>query len=176
MARVIASLSADWFEDDVVSVARDLVGRWLVVDGSTHALIVETEAYGGPEDPASHAAFRPGGRAAIMAREPGLVYVYAAYGMYPCFNIVSGPVGRAAAVLVRSVHLPGGRSMVSGPGRTSRALGITLADHGEQVPGRRFAVTARREACRIAQNQRIGVTRGADIPWRFVGHLVNGGC
>jgi DNA-3-methyladenine glycosylase len=109
-----------WFAGDVVDVARDLVGRRLFVrdaSSTTLATIVETEAYGGALDPASHAAFRPGGRASIMAGPPGYVYVYAAYGMYPCFNIVTGPEGLASAVLLRGVLLDGLPPPILGPGR-----------------------------------------------------------
>ncbi|HMM40879.1 MAG TPA: DNA-3-methyladenine glycosylase [Thermomicrobiales bacterium] len=169
-------LPADWFAGDVASVARDLIGRWLTVGVDVMALILETEAYGGADDPASHAAFRPGGRAAIMAAEAGSVYVYAAYGMYPCFNIVSGATGSASAVLLRAVCLPGQPQPVNGPGRTSRALGITLDDHGERLPGDRFAVSAHREPCRIRQTPRVGISRGVETPWRFVGQPIAGDC
>lgn len=165
-------LPADWFAADVASVARDLVGRWLTVGAHMMALILETEAYGGVDDPASHAAFRPGGRAAIMAAEAGSVYVYAAYGMYPCFNIVTGTVGSSSAVLLRSVSMPGHHRPVNGPGRTSRALGITLSDHGERLPGDRFAVSMHREPCRIIQTPRVGISRGVETPWRFVGQPI----
>ena len=169
-------LPGGWFAADVASVARGLVGRWLTVGASTRALILETEAYGGADDPASHAAFRPGGRAAIMAGEAGVVYVYAAYGMYPCFNIVTGVAGTGSAVLLRAVFLPEERRSVNGPGRTSRALGITLDDHGTHLPGSRFAVSVEREPCFIRQTRRIGITRGIETPWRFVGQPMMGGC
>lgn len=162
------SLPASWFAADAASVARGLIGRWLVVGGNRRALIIETEAYGGADDPASHAAFRPGGRAAMMASEAGRVYVYAAYGMYPCFNIVTGMPGVASAVLLRGVEMGDDRRVVSGPGRTARALGITLGDHGETLPGQRFSVSAERRPCVIRQLTRVGISRGVDTPWRFL--------
>lgn len=168
------SLTSEWFAANVVTVARDLIGRRITVSGAECAIIVETEAYGGSDDPASHAAFRPGGRAAVMAAEPGHVYVYAAYGVYPCFNIVTGPVGEASAVLLRSVRSVDRSTVVTGPGRTARALGISLADHGRKVPDDRFAISVDRLPCRIAQTPRIGITRGVDVPWRFVGQLMAG--
>ncbi|MCO5175370.1 MAG: DNA-3-methyladenine glycosylase [Thermomicrobiales bacterium] len=167
-------LAASWFAADVVTVARELIGRRLSVGGTTCAIILETEAYGGPDDSASHAAFRPGGRAALMAAEAGHIYVYAAYGVYPCFNIVTGPVGEASAVLLRSVQIVGTPRSINGPGRTSRALGISLADHGRQVPDARFSVSVDRLPCRIVQTPRIGITRGVDVPWRFVGQVMAG--
>jgi DNA-3-methyladenine glycosylase len=167
----------DWvgsafFDRPVDLVATDLVGRELrVVDQSgcpSHALIVETEAYGDESDPASHAAFRPGGRAAVMLGAPGTIYVYAAYGMYPCFNVVTGAEGTAGAVLLRGVWRRGDPAPTWGPGRAARALGITLADHGGRIPGERFGVSAGRELFRIENSRRVGITRGVDIEWRFV--------
>jgi DNA-3-methyladenine glycosylase len=131
-------------------------------------MLVETEAYGGRDDPASHAAFRPGGRAAIMLDQPGLVYVYAAYGMHPCLNIVCGPRGVAAAVLVRGILLAGAAKPIFGPGRVTRALGVTLADHGARCCGGRFAVGRERLQLEIIQTARVGITRGVALPWRFV--------
>ncbi|HQX61903.1 MAG TPA: DNA-3-methyladenine glycosylase [Thermomicrobiales bacterium] len=163
------ALPADWFMADVVGVARGLVGRWLMVDVTTRALILETEAYGGAEDLASHAAFRPGGRAAVMTDHGGTVYVYAAYGMYPCFNIVTGARGSASAVLLRGVLLPDQQRHVSGPGRTARALDIVLADHGERIPGPRFSISTERVPCVIQQTTRVGIRRGVETPWRFAG-------
>jgi DNA-3-methyladenine glycosylase len=147
-----------------------MLGRTLRVSGATEhmAAIVETEAYAGPDDPASHAAFRPGGRAAVMRERPGLVYVYAAYGMYPCFNIVCGAEGEAAAVLVRGVWSVGEPKPVLGPGRVTRALGIGLGDHGDSVCGARFAISAARVTFNVEQLPRVGITRGVELPWRFV--------
>jgi DNA-3-methyladenine glycosylase len=160
------------FAGDVIDVARDLIGRRLLVtdaNRTTCATIVETEAYGGPDDPASHAAFRPGGRAAIMAGPPGYVYVYAAYGMYPCFNIVTGPEGVASAVLLRGVLLAGTELPILGPGRLTRALGIGLADQGSDLRGSRFGISIERDPYVIKQTPRVGIRRGQDIPWRFFG-------
>lgn len=158
------------FAGNVVELARDLVGRTLRVRGAVEqfATIVETEAYAGLDDPASHAAFRPGGRAALMRERAGLIYVYAAYGMYPCFNIVCGAEGEAAAVLVRGVGIVGQPKPVLGPGRVTRALGISLADHGDSVCGERFAISATRIACAVEQVPRVGITRGVERPWRFL--------
>lgn len=155
-------------------VALDLVGRRLRVAGCgqrTWATILETEAYGDASDPASHAAFRPGGRAALMAGPPGCVYVYAAYGMYPCFNIVTGPPGFASAVLVRGVWRDGDREPTFGPGRSSRLLAIGLEDHGEHVPGPRFGISNERIEYEIDQTARIGISRAVDTRWRFVAIL-----
>jgi DNA-3-methyladenine glycosylase len=167
-------LGPEHFDGDVVEIARDLIGRRLIVRGGAgirQGVIIETEAYAGVDDPASHAAFRPGGRAATMFGPPGIVYVYAAYGMYPCLNIVTGPEGTPAAVLLRGVHLDGAPTAVHGPGRLTRAMGVTLDDHGATVGGGRIAVGAGRLELAIAVTPRVGVTRGSETPWRFVSSL-----
>jgi len=156
---------------DVVDAARDLIGRRIFVDDDDGTLrsgmIVETEAYGGSEDPASHAAFKPNGRAAVMSGKPGVVYVYAAYGMYPCLNIVTGLEGTPSAVLVRGVWLDGDALPTLGPGRTTRALGVTLADHGRRL-GERLGISAARQSLEVMVTPRVGITRGVETPWRFV--------
>jgi DNA-3-methyladenine glycosylase len=152
-------------------VARDLIGRTIRVANAGEVaagIIVETEAYGGVDDPASHAAFRPGGRAAAMWREPGTIYVYAAYGMYPCLNVVASDAGQPAAVLVRGLLLDGNDRRVAGPGRVTRALGVTLADHGDSIRGPRFGISTSRAPFRIVQAPRVGIRRGIDVPWRFL--------
>lgn len=160
------------FRQEVLAAARDLIGRTVVVehedDSRRCGLVVECEAYGGPDDPASHAAFRPGGRAALMFGDAGTIYVYAAYGMYPCLNIVTGVVGEPSAVLVRGVVIDGDQGTVLGPGRTSRALGISLQDHGVDVLGPRLRVTSARRRLTIRSTPRIGITRGVERPWRFI--------
>ena len=171
-------LTPEYFSGDVVVHARDLIGRELVVrnvsDGSVLCgVIVETEAYGGGDDPASHAAFRAGGRAAVVFGPPGVIYVYAAYGMYPCLNVVTGEAGLPAAVLIRAITLSDGSSSVSGPGRVSRYLGVTLDDHGHMVGDGRIDISMARRAVDVQHGPRVGITRGVDVPWRFVGTLLN---
>lgn len=172
-----ATLECGYFAGNAVDIAFDLIGRSLTVTDAhrvVRATIVETEAYRGTDDPASHAAFRPGGRASLMRGAPGLIYIYAAYGMYPCLNIVTEPEGEPSAVLIRGIHIDGEATPVLGPGRLTRALGITLDDHGLSVCGGRFSVSTVRIPYEIDQTRRIGVTRGQDIPWRFVGASVVG--
>jgi DNA-3-methyladenine glycosylase len=166
-----ALVASEHFAGEVTAVARDLIGRSLVVvndDEVVSGLIMETEAYGGVDDPASHAAFRPGGRAAAMFGPPGMVYIYSAYGVYPCFNIVTGPEGAPSAVLIRAVRLAGSNRVTSGPGRLTRAMGIVADDHGQFVDGKRFGVTDDREPLDFVATPRIGITLGVDLPWRYV--------
>ncbi len=123
-------------------MARDLLGQRLVhqlADGSRRAgRIVETEAYDGPDDRASHARSGPKGRAAIMWGPPGVAYVYLIYGQHWCFNVVTGPGGRPSAVLVRALALDGdgapGRG-ASGPGLVCRALAIDRSALGLDLTG-----------------------------------------
>jgi DNA-3-methyladenine glycosylase len=89
-----------------VEAARGLMGALLVREegaGRRTGRIVEVEAYAGPEDRASHARFGPRSRAATMFGAPGRAYVYGVYGMHTCLNVVVGPAGNGAAVLLRAV-------------------------------------------------------------------------
>ena len=151
-----------------------MIGRKLRVstsDRTVRACILETEAYGDTMDAASHAAFRPGGNAAMMFGPAGSVYVYAAYGMYPCFNVVTGPSGHPSAVLLRGVWPESDKKPIFGPGRTSRHLGITLEDHGDRLPGERFGIGMERQDLNIERTTRIGITRAVETHWRFVATL-----
>lgn len=164
-------LADEDFVGQVDTLARDLIGRRLIVrenDLTVSSLILETEAYGGTDDPASHAAFRPGGRATAMFGPPGGIYIYAAYGVYPCFNIVVGPVGTPSAILVRSVRIDGTNVVTMGPGRLTRAMKITMNDHGRHLGDGRFDVSVDREKLDVNATPRIGIRRGTDTRWRFV--------
>jgi DNA-3-methyladenine glycosylase len=170
-------LRPNHFGGEVVALARDLIGRELIVHSESErvvAIVIETEAYAGIDDPASHAAFRPGGRAAAMFGPPGTIYIYAAYGMYPCLNIVTGAEGVPSAILVRGIALLESSVTVSGPGRLTRQLGVTLADHGRMLGDGRFDVSVRRHECDIIETPRVGITRGMEHPWRFLGQVADG--
>lgn len=174
MANGWSFVECDHFAGAVEEVALDLVGRTLRVmgeDETLDALIVETEAYGGAADPASHAAFKPKGGARLMWERPGTVYVYAAYGMYPCLNIVSAQTGEPGAVLVRGVWLPSEEKPTLGPGRVGRLLDVTLDDNGQLCCGSRFQVGVDRRTLMVDATPRIGITRGGDTPWRFNAQL-----
>lgn len=165
-------------------VAEELIGCGLYRrsgDGLVGGVIVETEAYGGPEDPASHAALYPRARAAIMGREPGTAYVYRSYGIHDCFNVVAKPVGEVGAVLVRAVEPTigldvmrrrrGGRTEVDlcrGPGRLCQAFGITKEDDDTDVVVSDDLWLGHRDVLPVVcRSSRVGITRAVDVPWRF---------
>jgi DNA-3-methyladenine glycosylase len=182
---------ASWYARPADSVARDLIGCIIVSQTGgieTAGRIVETEAYVGPHDAASHAAERIGrtARNASMFGPPGIAYVYRIYGIHWCLNVVTDAVDFPAAVLVRAVeplrgieHMRRRRlrrqtrmddaMLASGPGRLADALGITgsLDGHPLQcaplyiLPGERVAAAA------IAAGPRIGIRHAADWPLRF---------
>lgn len=170
MEHTTFGVDAAFFERSVVVVTKDLIGRCLSVsDGgeSISGVIVEAEAYDGPDDPASHAAFKPNGRARVMWDEPGTIYIYAAYGVYPCLNIVCGPAGTPSATLIRGMAFGGDLGTILGPGKVARALGVTLDDQGKPWSGERFTVSTERLDLNIETTPRVGINRGTDLLWRF---------
>jgi DNA-3-methyladenine glycosylase len=178
-----APVGRRFFERPPDAVAYDLVGMWLVVHDAAperRALIVETEAYGGSDDPASHSFRGPTTRSAIMFGPAGYLYVYLIYGMHWCMNIVTEPAGTASAVLLRAaeLHVPtkgGGEDLVAlrGPGNLTRGLGITGADTGLDCcasEGRHLTIHRARRGEVIlptGQSKRIGITREIDRPSRY---------
>jgi DNA-3-methyladenine glycosylase len=167
------------------TVARDLLGCVLVSRRGrteTAGRIVETEAYLGPEDGASHAAFRPGSHA-LFYGEGGHAYVFMAYGVHLCLNVITGPAGTPGCVLIRALQplrgvaamsrrrrLVGGASrLASGPGNLTRALGVTLRDNGVDLTDGPLTIEPpdRPRDFRVAMGARIGITRAVDRPLRF---------
>ncbi len=137
-------------EGPVPDAARGLLGARLVRESGGQrrtGRIVEVEAYGGPEDGASHARFCPRSRAAAMFGAAGRAYVYGVYGMHTCLNVVAGPPGRAAAILLRSVEpLDGAAAMRAA--RLARALATRRADRAD--PAAAAARIARVAESRLA--------------------------
>ena len=122
-----ARLPASWFARDAAVVARELIGCALV-HRQRAGIIVETEAYGGPEDLASHARFGPTARTSVMFGPGGVAYVYLCYGIHQLFNVVTGEAGHGQAVLIRAiaphVGLPADPAIGRGPGKVSTALAL----------------------------------------------------
>ena len=142
-------------------VARALLGR-VLVSGSRAGRVVETEAYLGENDLASHARFGRTSRNEVMFGPGGFAYVYLIYGMYDMFNVVTGPEGDAQAVLVRAVEIRGdGATVGRGPGKLCRALGISRARHNgvDLTAGGVLTLTSgtRVAPARVARGPRVGV-------------------
>jgi DNA-3-methyladenine glycosylase len=157
--------------------ARDLIGAGLSVDG-VGGLIVETEAYD-INDPASHAFNGPTKRNAVMFGPPGHAYVYLSHGLHWCLNFVCGPAP-GGAVLIRALEPVWGietmverrgwektQALCSGPGKLAQAMGITLAHNGLDLTQPPFQLNPPGAAAEIAVGPRIGLTKAADVPWRF---------
>ncbi len=174
-----APIARAFYARSALAVARDLLGMVLVhatPDGPRAGVIVETEAYAGERDLASHASKGRTARTDVMFGPPGHAYVYLIYGMHHCVNAVCAPEGRAAAVLIRAVEPvtgiePGTRT--DGPGRLTRALGIVREEHNRiDLCGDRLFVVAGTPfpARRIERTPRIGVDYAgiwASKPYRF---------
>jgi DNA-3-methyladenine glycosylase len=169
-----SALPASFYDRPVEQVARDLLGASLHAQAGDRAVvgqIVETEAYGGPDDLASHAAFRKSGLVRFMFGPPGSLYVYTAYGMYPCLNLVTGPDGEASAVLIRAISLvkpePDDRT-ASGPGRLGRAIGLSVDHNGLPATGQPLSICqGESTVVEIVSGPRVGVKRGDHRHWRF---------
>jgi DNA-3-methyladenine glycosylase len=177
-------LDREFFARPTVEVARALLGQIVISDtpeGRTSGRIVETEAYLGPDDPASHAARLKQGRVEAMWGEPGIAYVYRSYGVHAMLNIVTEPAGETGAVLIRALEPLAGISMMqlrrgvdrlhllcSGPGRLCQALGIGLDLHGtDLVTSERLWLAPGETVTEISASGRIGISRGQEHPWRF---------
>ena len=171
-----ARLPRAFYARNALVVARALVGTHLVVarGNSVHvARIVETEAYCGPTDLACHARAGVTRRTKTLYGPPGRAYVFLIYGMYDCFNVVCFGEGKGHAVLVRAVEpVTPLAHRTDGPGRLTRALGITRADDTTDLVegGSVWLEPGTAARARIATTPRIGVGYAgawADEPWRF---------
>lgn len=187
------SLPREFFAREPEVVARDLIGRVLVVPAGIGHLpillrLTETEAYHGEQDPASHAYRGRTERTAPMFGPPGLLYTYFVYGMYWCANIVTGRSGEASAVLLRAAAasgdldllrrrrssprgtVPKDADLARGPARLASCIGLGRADSGADLfaPDAPFTVHAGDGSVRqVAAGPRVGVAAAAEIPWRF---------
>lgn len=166
-------------------VARDLLGCVLVCRrrGTLAAgRIVETEAYLGPEDGASHAAFRPRSHD-LFYGEGGHAYVFVNYGLHHCLNAITGRVGQPGCVLIRALEPTAGLAVMarrrgvradsprlaSGPGNLTRALDVSLRDNGADLTRGRLTIEppeAPRDF-RVARGPRVGITRARALELRF---------
>ena len=159
-------------------MAPDLIGVTLLVDG-VGGRVVEVEAYD-QEDPASHGYRGRTPRNAAMFGPPGHAYVYRSYGIHWCLNLVCEGEGIASAVLVRALEPTHGldamrsrrgldepRLLCAGPGRLCQALDVTGEHDGLPLDTRPFELRGREELVEVVAGPRIGITRAADLPWRY---------
>jgi len=186
-------LPRDFFDRPVLEVAPDLLGCVVshrTPEGMVAVRLTEVEAYDGERDPGSHAFRGRTPRNAVMFGAPGHVYVYFTYGMHWCMNLVCGPAGKAAAVLLRAGEIVAGselarsrrptagteRDLARGPARLTRALGVTGALDGTDVCANRGALQVcadpmgegRPPDRLVRTGPRTGVGgEGARFPWRF---------
>ncbi len=174
-------LEALFFERSVHDVARDLIGCAVLFNG-VGGVIVETESYE-RDDPACHAFVGLTQRTAPLFGPPGRAYVYRSYGIHACLNFVCEPEGEAAAVLIRALEPRWGlgpmrrrrgranaRELCSGPGKLTEALGIGLDANRAALTEPPFEVRAPEagsEGAEVGTGPRIGITRAAELPWRF---------
>lgn len=176
------TLGADFYDRDSREVAVDLIGRVLVSEspeGLTSGVIVETEAYRA-DDPACHAyENRVTARNRTIFGPPGVAYVYLSYGVHRLLNAVCEPEGVGSAVLIRALRpiegmeLMRGRrgkaDLCTGPGKLTQALGLSLERDGHDMSHSPLCVLpgAPPEAVILATT-RIGISRGTDLPWRYL--------
>ena len=188
-----APLARSFFARNPRRVARELVGKVLVRQSDGHLLaarIVEVEAYLGETDPAAHAAAGNTARTSVLFGPPGYAYVYFIYGNHYCLNVSCERQGKAGSVLFRSldpllgidemasargIELQSPRDLpklTSGPGRLAEAFGITRArDNGCDLTSTASGLWIGDDGFRAMKIQitpRIGITKAADQPLRYI--------
>jgi len=179
-------LPLSFYSRDTVTVARELLGKILVrkTDGQIlTGRIIETEAYTGPGDPASHAFRGPTPRSRIMFGPPGIAYVYFCYGVHHLLNVVTEEERTAGAVLIRGLEPLEGiermienrkrkrkTELVNGPGKLTQALKIDLDLNGWNLTeGRELYIIKgqRQPGEQFVAAPRVGIKNGTDKLWRF---------
>jgi DNA-3-methyladenine glycosylase len=178
----VTRLGRAFYDRPVLEVARDLVGC-VVRHGTTAGVIVETEAYHHSE-PASHAYVGVTARTATLYGPPGNAYVYRSYGIHALLNAVCEPEGEGAAALIRALEPLDGiaemrarrgmhlrlEDLCSGPGKLTQALGIGLDLNATSLLDGPVAFeepVRARPSVEVSVGPRIGITKAADLPWRF---------
>jgi DNA-3-methyladenine glycosylase len=181
-----------YLQEDVVQIAKDLLGKYLFTyfeDKITAGIIIETEAYAGITDKASHAyANRYTKRTEIMYREGGIAYVYLCYGLYPLFNVVTNKTGIPHAVLIRGIEPIEGIEyikeryiqknqkglIINGPGKLTKALGINCTHTGVDLNENQIWIEDKHLTINeedIIITSRIGVSYAKEdalLPYRFI--------
>ena len=179
-------LPRSFYMRDTLTVARELLAKHLVRRVGEPELvgrIVEVEAYGGADDPASHAYRGMTPRNQVMFGKGGIAYVYFTYGKHYCFNVTTEKEGVPGAVLIRALQSVSGiemmqknrevktlRDLTNGPGKLTQAMSITKKQNGLDLARSRelFIFKPRvKDDFKVASARRIGIRVGAEKPWRF---------
>jgi DNA-3-methyladenine glycosylase len=176
-------LKRTFYERPTAEVARALLGK-VLVHSAAAGIIVETEAYPGRDDLASHSARGITARTRVIFGEPGHAYVYLIYGMYECLNLVTEPAGTPGCVLIRALQPVAGielmrerrpaagklEDLARGPGRLTMAMGITRDLYGIDVTRGSLVVRepAEPRALEIEVTPRVGIRICAERPLRFI--------
>jgi DNA-3-methyladenine glycosylase len=178
--------------EDVVQIARELIGKWLFTQMSgeaiTGGIIIETEAYAGAIDKASHAyKNRRTGRTEVMFHAGGVAYIYLCYGMHKLLNVVTNKAGTPHAVLIRAIAPKVGietmckrrgkershPALAVGPGALAQALGITRTHNGLSLAAPPLWIEDRKTEVKdekILAGPRVGIDYAEEdalLPWRF---------
>lgn len=184
-------LKKSFYRRELISVARDLLGKMLVKSNGREFLagkIVEVEAYDGDLDEAAHSYGGITKRNEIMFEAGGYLYVYFTYGAHHCCNVVTGKKGQGTAVLIRAVEPVLGLerliknrfgrklknekeliNLTSGPGKICAAFRIERKHSGADLMGKEIFILdgEKIKSKDIGVSKRIGITRSVDLPWRF---------
>ncbi len=170
---MVRKISHSFYKRDAETLARDLIGAVVVHrrrGRAYRARVVEAEAYIGPHDLASHSSKGRTKRTEVMFGPAGCAYVYLIYGMYEMFNIVAGETGSGQAVLIRAAEpLDDWDADLSGPGKLTRALGITRSMNGLDLTGNRlYLLQDSQYQPRIRRAKRIGVEYAGEWKHRML--------
>jgi DNA-3-methyladenine glycosylase len=183
LRRETTVLPRAFYARPTVEVAHDLIGK-VILHGETAGRIIEAEAYLGLDDKAAHSSSGITNRTRVIFGPPGHAYVYLIYGMYECLNLVAELDGTPGCVLIRALEPLTGMELMrerrgaarrpehlaSGPGKLTMALGITRRHYGADVTCGPLTVRGFRKESplKIVTTPRIGITKCADWPLRFV--------
>ena len=174
-------LSASFFEREPLTCARELIGTELVWRECA-GIVVETEAYLTENDEACHTFTRPSTRRFVEKNDPGSAYIYFNYGVHWMLNVLIKGGPRDGLILIRAIEPRRGlklmkkrrgtddlRRLCSGPGKLTQALGITSRHHEMSLckDARHCFWRCENENVKVAQDARIGISRSAELPWRF---------
>lgn len=172
---IVSPLPRSFYSLDAAAVARDLLGKIIlhrIGQSQVCARIVETEAYVQTylrqPDLAAHSAAGITPRTRVIFGPPGHAYVYLSYGVHHCLNIVAEPEGTPGCVLIRAVEPISGIALpTNGPGKLTRALGITLKHYGRDLTQGDFILFDAPPPDEIRTTRRIGISKSPDFPLRF---------